>query len=212
MLRMIRKLPNIYVIGVDFMEKWKDIPGYEGLYQISSCGRVKSLNYRQTGKEKILKQITVNGYKLVNFCNNGKVKQYQVHRLVAQAFIPNPNNYPIINHIDEQPYNNFKENLEWCTYEYNNSYGTKPERIGKARKGKHHTEETKSKISKAMVGKNHPKSRKVQASTGEMFDTVREAATWCSSYSANITNCCIGKLKHTGKHPVTKEPLQWKYI
>lgn len=116
---------------------WKDIEGYEGLYQVSNTGKVRSLNYRHTGKTKVLKQHTKdNGYKRIGLNRNGKRTNYFIHRLVAQAFIPNPNNYPIINHKDENKTNNAVWNLEWCTYEYNNNYGTIKEKLSKAKKGK----------------------------------------------------------------------------
>lgn len=96
-------------------EIWKDIEGYEGKYQVSNTGEVKSLNYRGSGKTKLLRQTAdKDGYKCVIFCKNGKVKGYKVHRLVAIAFIPNPNSLPIINHKDEDKTNNCVDNLEWC--------------------------------------------------------------------------------------------------
>lgn len=111
------------------MEEWKDIKGFEGLYQISSFGRVKSLariikrNYNNyTVKEKILKLGESKGYKQVCLCKDKRIYWKQVHRLVAEAFINNPNNYPCINHKDENPSNNSVTNLEWCTYSYNNTY------------------------------------------------------------------------------------------
>lgn len=109
-------------------EEWRPIKGYEN-YMVSSKGKVKSLNYNKTGKEKILKPANDgHGYLFVQLCKNGKVKKMKVHRLVANAFIPNPNNYPIINHRDETRCNNCVENLEWCTVAYNNSYGTRTEK------------------------------------------------------------------------------------
>lgn len=111
-------------------EIWKDIAGYEGMYQISNLGRVKSLS-RETknqygNKDKILKTTNLsNGYVKIGLFKNRKQTYYFIHRLVAQAFIPNPNNYPIVNHKDEKPSNNNANNLEWCTYEYNNNYGTR---------------------------------------------------------------------------------------
>lgn len=214
------------------MEEWKDIQGYEGKYQVSSCGRVKTLNYKRTGQERIMKQRANNkGYKYVNLCNNGKMKSYLVHRLVATAFIDNPNNYPCVNHKDEQSYNNFVENLEFCTYEYNNNYGTVKERKSKSMVGKTCTEETKRKMSRShiglkctnktkrklsesMRGENNPKARKVQCiNTGEIFNTISEAAKWCNTDIGNITKQIKAiKRKTAGKHPVTKEKLQWKYI
>ena len=116
---------------------WKDIPGYEGLYQVSNTGKVRSLNYRGTGQTKILKQnITRYGYKTLALCKNGKDKRYFVHRLVAEAFIPNPNNLPYVNHKDEDKTNNAVWNLEWCTHEYNMNYGTINERRSKTRREK----------------------------------------------------------------------------
>lgn len=114
------------------MEQWKDIEGYEGLYQVSNLGNVRSLKFSGGNKAKLLKQnITKEGYKRVGLCKNGKRKDYRIHRLVAMAFIPNPNNLPIINHKDEDKGNNNVNNLEWCTIAYNNTYGTARERAGK---------------------------------------------------------------------------------
>lgn len=105
------------------MEEWKDIIDYEGLYQISNYGRVKSLGNDKTKKEKILKfGKDKDGYLQVHLCKNGKKKTCKVHRLVAQAFIPNPNNYEEINHKNENREMNTVENLEWCTRQYNVEY------------------------------------------------------------------------------------------
>lgn len=106
------------------MEIWKDIAGYEGLYQVSNLGRVKSLE-RDTKRarpqhiqERILKQR--NGeYLMVYLADAGKYEARLVHRLVAQAFISNPDNKPIVNHIDGNKYNNRADNLEWCTHKEN---------------------------------------------------------------------------------------------
>ena len=104
-------------------EIWKDVLGYEGLYQISNFGRVKSLprtvrKRHGTGvrKEKILQGgIYPNGYKFVCLCESGEKKMKMIHRLVAEAFISNPLNFPTVNHIDGNKLNNHVENLEWCT-------------------------------------------------------------------------------------------------
>lgn len=109
-------------------ELWKNIQGYEGLYQISNFGRVKS--FRKSTKyscqsEFILKPSVANtGYAQVCLYANGTRKKFLVHRLVAGAFIPNPDNLPQINHKDENRLNNHISNLEWCTPEYNNAYGS----------------------------------------------------------------------------------------
>ena len=118
--------------GIMKKEYWKPVVGYEGLYEVSNWGRVKSLNYNHTGKGKIIKyQKTKHGYLQVGLWKNGKCKKYAVHRLVAQVFIPNPNNLPCVNHKDENEQNNVVSNLEWCTHEYNNRYGTRIERTSK---------------------------------------------------------------------------------
>lgn len=107
---------------------WKDIEGYEGIYQISNFGEVMRLmsydSRHHLRNSKILKQRkNSEGYMIVGLHKNGKEKKFLVHRLVAQAFISNPKNYPEINHIDENKHNNFASNLEWCNREYNVNYG-----------------------------------------------------------------------------------------
>ena len=107
-------------------EIWKDKKDYEGHYQVSNCGRVKSIKF---GKERILKpKKDKYGYLHVNLYKNSKRKDFLVHRLVAEAFLDNPNNLPLVNHKDENPSNNFSTNLEWCTHEYNINYGTSQQR------------------------------------------------------------------------------------
>ena len=101
-------------------EVWKDIEGYEGLYQISNLGNVKSLRYQGRDEAKVLTPKCNNMGRLwVELRKHGEARQYLIHRLVAFAFIPNPEDYPQINHIDENPKNNIVDNLEWCTGEYN---------------------------------------------------------------------------------------------
>lgn len=115
-------------------EIWKPVVGYEGLYEVSSYGRVRSLDrYDRMNRfcEGRILKLCANrlGYLKAGLCSNDKKKQYLVHRLVAEAFIPNPNNLPIINHKDENPSNNNVDNLEWCTAKYNSNYGTRNDRI-----------------------------------------------------------------------------------
>lgn len=109
-------------------EKWLDIAGFEGYYQVSNTGRIKSFRKgKRYGKpeEFILKSSIANtGYCQVTLYKPGTKKKFLVHRLVAEAFLDNPNNYQYINHKDETRTNNNVENLEWCTARYNNMYGT----------------------------------------------------------------------------------------
>ena len=132
----------------DYIEQWKDIEGYEGLYQVSNLGNVKSLNrtsikegrdYRV--KEKILKTfLCSSGYPTVVLSNNGKKETLMVHRLVALHFIPNPHKYEQINHKDENKNNNNVDNLEWCTQDYNLHYGNRGKKISEARRRKNKEE------------------------------------------------------------------------
>ena len=106
-------------------EIWKDIEGYEGLYQVSNQGNIKSLNYNHTGKEKILSTKDHHGYRRVTLYKDKKLKTFFVHVLVAKAFIENINTliYTEVNHIDENRSNNIYTNLEWCCPKYNCNYG-----------------------------------------------------------------------------------------
>lgn len=104
-------------------ENWKEIIGYEGIYEVSDYGRVKSLartDLRHNRKEKILKPVKCNtGYNSVSLSKNGKVEQINIHRLVALTFLDNSNNHPEVNHIDGIKINNELTNLEWCSYSHN---------------------------------------------------------------------------------------------
>lgn len=115
-------------------EIWKDIDGYEGLYKVSNLGNVKSLNYRRTGKERNLKPLTDScGYLDVKLCKNGKTRHFNVHRLVAQAFLENTDYKSDVNHKDEDKTNNCVDNLEWMTRKENINYGTHNQRSSKSR-------------------------------------------------------------------------------
>jgi hypothetical protein len=113
------------------MENWKSIEGYEGLYEISDVGQVRSLDKiipypngsKRLYKGKIIKPAIHNGYYAVTLHKNGFKKTLKIHRLVATHFIPNPQNLPCVNHKDENKLNNHVENLEWCTIKYNSNYG-----------------------------------------------------------------------------------------
>lgn len=115
-------------------EIWRPVVGYEGLYEVSSYGRVRSLDRYDSMNRflrgRILRLFTDGlGYLSAHLSSNGKVKSFLVHRLVAQAFIPNPDNLPQVNHIDENPSNDNVDNLEWCDGKYNVNYGTRIDRI-----------------------------------------------------------------------------------
>ena len=132
-------------------EIWKPIEGYEGLYEVSNLGRIRSLDrldvykgkYKRYFKGKMLNPTFYRGgYLQVQLSKNGKVKVCKLHRLVAQTFLPNPDNLPVVNHKDEDKTNNCVDNLEWCTQQYNINYGTRNERhkqkmIGRTGKKNH---------------------------------------------------------------------------
>lgn len=111
-------------------EIFKEIAGYEGLYEVSNFGNVRSLKY---GKTRTLKHYkTRNGYQQVDLYKNSKRNHHYIHRLVATAFIENPDNLPEINHKDEDKTNNVVSNLEWCDHIYNSNHGTRNERVADA--------------------------------------------------------------------------------
>lgn len=159
-------------------EIWKDIDGFDG-YQVSNTGKVKSLNYNHTGKERILKaSINTYGYKIVNLFRYGKKKNMYIHQLVARAFIPNPDNLPQVNHKDEDKTNNNVSNLEWCDGKYNCNFGTRNERVAKAHTGVYNTKKSKS-------------VRCVE--TGVIFPSANEVQRQLGFVKGNICKCCNGK-------------------
>ena len=116
-------------------EEWRSVVGYEGLYEVSNTGQVRSLDRYVKGKSYRLHKGKVlspgknsRGYLSAVLSYNGKHKAITVHRLVAEAFLPNPDNLPEINHKDEDKTNNSVDNLEWCDRSYNNNYGTRKDK------------------------------------------------------------------------------------
>ena len=120
-------MSDLYLYNPDICdgdEIWKPVAGYEDLYEVSNLGRVRRKAWQ------IVKGKAEKGeYRRVKLCKDGEEKQFLVHRLVAEAFVPNPNSLTIVNHKDERPSNNRADNLEWCTYKHNSNWGTRNERI-----------------------------------------------------------------------------------
>jgi hypothetical protein len=107
-------------------KEWRDIKGYEGLYQVSNTGKIKALNYHREGIAKVISQTdNCTGYLKVQLGKDGKKKKYFVHRLVAEAFIPRDVQKDEVNHIDGNTYNNSAENLEWVTHSENLRHGAR---------------------------------------------------------------------------------------
>lgn len=125
-------------------EEWKDIPGYEGLYKISNYGRVKAtarvvLNKNgeeQFFNEKILKPFKCGRYFAVALCKDSRKQNKYIHRMVAEAFIPNPKRYKEINHITEDKSRNESWLLEWCDHLYNCNFGTRNKRLSEMKKSR----------------------------------------------------------------------------
>lgn len=171
-------------------EIWKDINGYEGFYQISNKGNVRSLTRvfaRSDGKVKtfqgrMLKQGTnQSGYRYVNLSRNSKPYSARVHRLVAQAFITNVHLLPCINHKDEDKQNNAVENLEWCTFQYNNTYNDK-----------HRCRRTR-------INQFSKNGKWIKT-----FESIRKAEDEVLGKRGNVSACCGGRLKSCGGYI-------WKY-
>lgn len=186
-------------------EIWKDIPGYEGLYQVSSLGRVRSLDvvkenkmgrYRRF-KGRILSLMnTKRGYQRIKLCKNGKIKIYLVHRLVAQAFIPNPEEKPQIDHIDTNPSNNRIDNLRWVTSKENHLNPLTRKRYSEAFKGE-------KCYWYGKFGNEHNLSKSIYQITKEgilirKWEGMREAARNTEAKPCNITLCCQGKKRTSG--------------
>lgn len=176
-------------------EEWRDVVGYEGLYQVSDQGRVKSLERKdclgRTVKERILKPGVVgDGYLFVVLCAGGKPKTLKVHRLVCQAFHKNPNNKPEVNHVNEDKADNRACNLEWSTRRENLNHGTRNIRAGKA------------------ISKANSKPLGQYTLDGELvkiWPSTQEAQRQAGFSQGNISQVANGKLK-------TAYGFRWKYV
>lgn len=183
-------------------EVWKDIPGWEGFYQVSNLGDVRSLDrdieYLNNGtlttlhcKGKVLKQrADEEGYMRICLARNGRTKLYGVHRLVAQAFIPNPETKPTVNHIDGNKSNNCLSNLEWATYQEQNDHAV---RLGLRNQATYSNRENlKKKLSKQVIC----------IETNQIFESQIEAERQlglCSTavwYSVHTGKCAHGTHLH----------------
>ena len=184
--------------------EWKPVVGYDG-YFVSNTGIIRSF---KRGKPHDLRYVTkVDGYLRVYLCKDGKTKAFYVHRVVAQAFIENPQHLPFINHKDECKTNNNVNNLEWCTKAYNNSYGTAIKR--RIAHTDHKTAAAKvdwHTVLKKRKGKNRHKPVQ-QFKNGILvatFDSTCEAARKTGLWQQAISLAARGILKQTGGY-------QWKY-
>lgn len=184
----------------DATEEWLPVHGYEGLYSVSNLGRVKrDKSKRLAGvygvvdvPEKILVQTNTKGYKFVCLSKDGKAKRVQVHRLVAIAFIPNPNALPMVNHKDESRDNNHVDNLEWCTAKYNNNYGTVRKRLSdNAKTSQKHIAQFNS------IKKDRSKAV-MCVETGSRYDSMLAAEKETGIPHQNICGVCQGKREKAG--------------
>lgn len=175
------------------MEIWKDVVGYEGMYQVSNLGNVKSITrnvpWRYGIKTVVGREMTKHtdkkGYLVVALSKNNIRKTKKIHRLVADAFIPNKNNLPFINHKDECKKNNHVNNLEWCNKQYNNTYGSRVERA-------------KQKLIKTVL--QYDRSGFFIREWG----SLTEASSTLHIHNGSISECCKGKRKTAGGYV-------WKY-
>ena len=168
-------------------EQWLDISGYEGLYQISNFGRVKSFYFKNP---RILKPHKVKGYSNVELYKNKKKKQFYIHRLVMENFCPIENmNVLDVNHKDEDKFNNHISNLEWMTHKDNLNYGSRAE-----------------KARMKMQGKNSSRSKKVRCvEKNVIYEALREAERQLGIPATNISKACKGKIKTAGGY-------HWEYV
>jgi hypothetical protein len=176
-------------------EIWKDIKGYEGLYQISNLGRIKSLDKKDSIGRKIKGKLMRNivrkdGYFGIILSKDGKAKDFLIHRLVAQAFVLNKDNYKEVNHKDECKQNNNATNLEWCNRKYNVNYGN----ANKERR-------------KTLLNRNGKKIKQYDKNRGliEYYESLGDANRKTGINISHISQCCNKKRKTAGGYI-------WEYV
>lgn len=196
--------PNIFTIfGYMEIKKyigeiWKPVRGYDGLYEVSNYGRVRNARTKRILKQ----QLDGKGYLRVGLCKNGIMKTHKVHRLVAETFIPNPNNLPQVNHKNEDKTDNFvwvnpdgtvdleKSNLEWCTRKYNLNYGN--------------YKEIQREIHLNEGGEPVVQFSKTGELINDKWESMSEVERVLGINHTNISKCCQGKIKSIGG-------FVWKY-
>lgn len=181
-------------------EVWKDIPGYEGRYQVSCLGRVRSFDILvgTKGGKKILRKgrvlipvVNKDGYHIVSLCDGLTKKGIRVHRIVASVFVPNPLGYSIVNHKDRNPANNVASNLEWCDTAYNVTYDG-------ARKRSSETRYKNKRGFKAVAQYD------MAGNLIAVYDSTAAASREAGCHQGAISNNCIGRSKSAGG-------FRWKY-
>ena len=190
-------------------EIWKDIEGYEGSYQVSNLGRVRSLDRiihylscygkpsQRLAEGKLIRPgISHDNYMSVALTFNGVSKSFSVHRLVASAFIPNPNNLPQVNHKDENPANNRADNLEWCTAKYNSNYGTRLQKLSESKKGMKHCPESIQHMKEAKRGSKNPMYGRTQS-----VETRSKIQNALKGIKRTPEQCRRNSEAHKGKKP-----------
>ena len=193
-----------------YKEVWKDIVGYEGFYQISNIGRVRSLDriikYRDGRvnhtKGRIIKPfINTTGYKTVLLIKERSKKHKLIHRLIAEMFIPNPYNKPCIDHINRVRTDNRIQNLRWVTHKENMNNELTKKHLRVAHRGRKATEETKMKLREI----NTRNKRVLCVETGIVYISTMEAGRQTQICPSSIVECCNGKRKSAGK-------FHWRYL